>query len=99
MDAELQQREISHTTRWGIGIVLTILIQFGAIVWSGAKLDAQVQQNKTDIEQLSSRLDQGAAISISREQLDDILGSRDTQLEALERAVTRIEQKIDRLAN
>ena len=94
---ELSDREIKNTTWWGRGISLALIIQIVAIIWYGAQLDAQVKQNTDDIASLASRIDNNATVSISREQLEDILGSRDQQLDNLESAIIRMEQKINRL--
>ena len=94
---DLSEKEIRNTTWWGRGISLALVVQAAAIIWYGAQLDAQVKQNTEDIASLSTRLDSNVSISISREQLQDILGTRDTKLDTLEQANRRVEQKIDQL--
>ena len=94
---DLSEKEIRNTTWWGRGISLALVVQAAAIIWYGAQLDAQVKQNTEDIASLSTRLDSNVSISISREQLQDILGTRDTKLDTLEQAIRRVEQKIDQL--
>lgn len=50
------QREINATNRWGIGLLIAILVQAGAIfVWAGG-IQAEVQQTKTDISKLETRV-------------------------------------------
>ena len=100
--SELQRetaKEIDATAKWGKIISAGLVIQFFGFVWYAAQLDAQVKQNAADIATLSERLDSSYSVSISREQLEDILGSRDAKLDSLETTVARIEQKIDRLTN
>lgn len=53
----LAQREISATTRWGIGLIITILIQAGAIFFWAASLQSQVAQNTKDITGLQRNVD------------------------------------------
>lgn len=49
---QLAEREISATTRWGIGMMGTILIQAAAIFFWAATLQAQTDQNTKDIGNL-----------------------------------------------
>lgn len=50
------QREINATNRWGIGLLIAILVQASAIfVWAGG-IQAEVQQTKTDISKLETRV-------------------------------------------
>ncbi len=84
--------KLSETTRWGIGIIIMLLMQTFGIGWYLAALDAQVQQNSSEIGTLKS----GAAVYLTRQQLEDILGGRDAETRALKDAVLRMESKIDR---
>lgn len=50
------QREINATNRWGVGLLIAILVQAGAIfVWAGG-IQAEVEQNKSDLEKLEVRV-------------------------------------------
>lgn len=99
--SELKQqtdKEIRATGFWGKIITGGLVVQLLSFGWYAAHQDAQVKQNTADIAELARRFDNSVSISISREQLEDILGSRDTKLENVEQAISRIEQKIDRLS-
>lgn len=90
-------REISATARWGIGILIALAMQSGGMIywfsaWS-ARTDASIDKNAQDIAELKK----GAAVILTREQLDDVLLSRDTRLDNIEKSVGRIEVKLDRL--
>lgn len=55
--SEDTQREINATNRWGVGLLIAILIQAGAVfVWAGG-IQAEVEQNKNDITKLEARID------------------------------------------
>lgn len=92
-------KEMSATARWGFGILIALFIQTGGFIWWQsswqATTTAQINQNAKDINSLK----QGAAVILTREQLDDILQSRDIRLDNIEKSMTRIEQKIDRMVN
>ena len=100
MDSQLErntQREISTTTRWGVGIMLTILIQSGTAIWFLSGLNSQSNQNALVAQENSisiKNLQQGAAVILTREQLDDILSSRDIRLDNIETTLKRIESKL-----
>ena len=85
-------REISNTSRWAIGLMLTIVLQSATIVWWASQLNAKVEENAGDIAELKN----GALLLISRDQLNDILRVRDTRLDTLTQSMQRIEQKLDR---
>ena len=96
-------REISATSKWAIGILLGLALQTGGFVWWfsswSANVDSQLietrkiaEANQSDV----SALKQGASVILSREQLDDILSSRDIRITNIERTVERIEKKLDR---
>lgn len=90
-------REISATTRWGIGIIITILFQSAGIVWFVAGLNAKaIETEKLAKENAVSikSLQQGASVIMTRQQLDDILSPRDTRLDNIEKTLIRIESKL-----
>lgn len=82
---------LSETAKWGIGLGITILLQTFAVGWFVSGLSSQVERNVQDISNLKS----GAAVYLTREQLEDILGARDQKLVNIENAVTRLETKFD----
>lgn len=53
----LANKEISTTTRWGIGMSLTILVQAAAIFFWAATIQAQVAQNIKDIDTLGTKVE------------------------------------------
>lgn len=56
--AELTQREeVNATHRWIIGLVLTIILQSGAVFFWAASMQAQVAQNTSDIAKVETRVD------------------------------------------
>lgn len=50
-------REISATTRWGVGLLIGLIAQTCGIVYWASQLQSQVKQNTYDINKLSSRVD------------------------------------------
>lgn len=77
--AELTQREeISATHRWIIGLILTIIVQSGAVFFWAASMQAQVNQNTSDIAKVETRVnDIGrdiTAILVGIEQVKGRLG-------------------------
>jgi hypothetical protein len=53
----LARKEISATTRWGVGMMATILIQAAAIFFWAATLQAQTEQNAKDIAALQTKVE------------------------------------------
>lgn len=53
----LAAKEISTTTRWGVGMSLTILVQAAAIFFWAATIQAQVSQNTKDIDTLGTKVE------------------------------------------
>ena len=51
------QREISATTRWGVGMVAAMLMQACAIFFWAATMQAHVDQNSKDITSLQSKVE------------------------------------------
>lgn len=50
------QREINATNRWGVGLLIAILVHAGAIfVWAGG-IQAEVEQNRNDLNKLEIRI-------------------------------------------
>lgn len=86
-------REISATARWGIGIILALFIQTAGAIWWASDISSRVYQNEVEITQLRN----GASVILTREQLNDILGIRDTRLDNIESSIKRMEDKIDRI--
>lgn len=56
MIKEQVDREISATTRWGIGIIIAMLVQTAGIVYWAAAQAAQISQNERDIAVLRSEV-------------------------------------------
>lgn len=54
---QLAEREISATTRWGFGMMITILVQAAAIFFWAASIQAQTEQNTKDISSLQTKVD------------------------------------------
>lgn len=76
-----------------IGVFFAILVQTLGIVWYAGQLDAQVTEQTQDIAELK----ENRAITLTRDQLNDILSGRDERISNIEKAVTRIETKLDRV--
>lgn len=51
------EREISTTTRWGVSLLIGLLFQSITVFWWAAKVDAQVEQNKSDVRVLQIKVD------------------------------------------
>lgn len=60
-----------------------------AVAWG--MLNARVAQNTVDIVSL----EQSAAVFLSRDQVEDLLGGRDQRLNNIEQSLMRIEKKLD----
>ena len=75
---QLADREISATTRWGVGLSITILIQAGALFFWAATIQSQVEQNTKELTKLDARVstidNDIRAILIGIEQLKARLG-------------------------
>jgi peptidoglycan hydrolase CwlO-like protein len=50
-------REISNTTRWGVSLLLGLLVQSVAVFWWAAQLDSQVNENTKDITSLETKVE------------------------------------------
>jgi hypothetical protein len=83
--------QFTDATRWGIGIIIALALQTFGGGWYLATLASQVQRNSDEITALKT----GAAVYLTRAQLEDILGGRDQRLTNIESAVNRIERKFD----
>lgn len=94
---QITNKEISTTTRWGIGIIIAIISQSMAFVWFLSDLNSKAVETdkiaRMNAQSIAS-LQQGASVILTREQLDDILSSRDARLDNIERALVRIEGKL-----
>ena len=93
MSPELEKKEIATTVRWGIGIILAIILQTITVAWYFAQQDATIQQHSLAI----SKLESGTSVYISRDQLDDLLGARDEKTANIEKSLYRIESKLDKI--
>ena len=93
MSPELEKKEIATTVRWGIGIIVAIIMQTITVAWYFAQQDATIQQHTSAI----SKLENSTSFYISREQLDDLLGARDEKTANIERSLNRIESKLDKV--
>ena len=78
-----QREEVSATHRWIIGLVLTIIIQSGAVFFWAATIQAQVQQNAENIEDALTQ-DQAALIIQQIEQLKDSVETKNKTIEKLD---------------
>lgn len=87
-------KEVNATIRWSVGILITLFLQTATAVWWASGISKQVEQNKAEIASLRS----GAAVILTRDQLDDILGVRDARLDNIESSIRRVEAKLDRIA-
>lgn len=54
---EQEEKEISSTHKWVIGLFLTVIIQSGAVFFWAATIQAQVTQNKEDITKIETKVD------------------------------------------
>ena len=93
-------KEMSATKQWGIGIILAILGQFLGLVWYASAYVSKVDTLQAEVTlntQHITTLENNSPIIITRDQLNDILQVRDTRLNGIEKSVSRIEDKIDRI--
>lgn len=51
------QKEIATTTRWGISLLIGLIIQTGAVFYWAAHLESRVEQNTADIAKVEQRVD------------------------------------------
>ena len=93
MESANTKKEIATTVRWGVGIILTIVMQTLTVAWYFAQQDSTIQQHSLAI----SKLENGTSVFINREQLDDLLGARDEKTANIERSLNRIESKLDKV--
>ncbi len=86
-------------------IVFTIIIQTLAIVWWASAINAQTTTNASDISVLKNQITTNVSVTLTRDQLNDILASRDAQIQSLNNnledfktetrnSLSRIEQKL-----
>lgn len=73
-----------------------MLIQSATIIWGVAQMYSQVESTARDLETLTKRVDTETSVILTREQLNDILGSYDERSRNLEYRLDRIETKLDR---
>lgn len=84
----------SGTVNLSLSIIIAILIQTSGIVWWASQVSAQVATNTDNITTIQDSLTANAAIVLTRQQLDDILGARDARLDNIEQQLDRIENKL-----
>ena len=80
---QIQNKEISATRRWAIGIIIALTIQSFSVVWGAAILYANVQRNSEDIAEVKDKTDQAASALLTRQEVGDILNSRDSEIQAI----------------
>ncbi len=51
------QKEIAATTRWGVSLLVALIIQAGTVFYWAATIQSKVEQNTSDIEKLESEVD------------------------------------------
>ncbi|MBX4216150.1 hypothetical protein KW797_04345 [Candidatus Parcubacteria bacterium] len=86
---------MEHKTRtFGAGIIIALAVQTATIIWWAAQVSAQVQANTDDILSIKSQIVNTAAVILTREQLQDILGARDARMDSIQDQLNRIERKI-----
>lgn len=51
------QREIANTTRWGVSLLIALIVQAGAVFYWAATIDSRVEQNTQDIAKIEQRVD------------------------------------------
>lgn len=51
------QKELNATHRWVVGLIITLVIQSGAVFFWAATLQASVDQNKKDIASIETKVD------------------------------------------
>lgn len=90
---DMKDNEVKTTIRWSASIIIFLVIQTAGAIWWASNTNAQVLQNTRDINDLQNT----NAVYLDRNQLNDILGARDQRIENIEKAVNRIEQKLDRI--
>lgn len=86
-----------NTTRsWGVGIIVTIVIQTALGIWffatTVADLKSQTERNSSDIAKLQTGIP-----PLTRENVEDLLLVRDTRIDNIEKTQSRMESKLDRV--
>lgn len=92
-NSDTSRKEIATTVRWGVGIIIAIISQTVIIAWYFAQQDSTLRQHTIAI----SKLESGTNVYINREQLNDLLGARDEKTANIERSLSRIESKLDKI--
>lgn len=67
-----------------LGIIITLIIQTAGIIWWASSLSAQVKDNTDQISKIQTQINTSSTITLTRDQLNDILGSRDAQITAIQ---------------
>jgi hypothetical protein len=57
MTTATAKEELSATHRWIIGLIVTLVIQSGAVFFWAATIQASVEQNSDDIIKIESKVD------------------------------------------
>lgn len=73
--------------------IIAIILQTVTVAWYFAQQDATIRQHGIEIAKLQS----GVSVYISRDQLNDLLGARDEKTANIERSLSRIEGKLDKI--
>lgn len=100
IEEKIVDREISATTRWGVGIIITIILQSAGVVWFIAGLNAKAIETERIARENSvsiKSLQQGASVIMTRDQLNDILGSRDARLDNIEKRQEYMQNTLNRI--
>lgn len=66
-----------------IAVIVTIAIQTGTMIWWASSLTAQVRINTDNIATMQRQMTTTVAVTLTRDQLNDILNSRDVQITSL----------------
>lgn len=88
----MKDQKLSFT--FSTGIIITILLQSFCVVWWASKLQAQTQQNTDAISSIQSQYNSSASVTLTRDQLNDILGSRDAQIKALQDSLDDFKKEV-----
>lgn len=88
---KMQTKEIKETRIWGASMLIFLVMQTATAIWWASSINAQVAQNQKDIEAVKG----DTVLFLDRQQVEDILGARDTRLESIEQSLVRIERRLN----
>jgi len=83
------------TFRFGWPALVMVAVATASLVTG----QIQISRNAEDVTAIVAKLDDQSAVIISRTQLEDILGVRDTKIENIEKSVEANGKKLDLLLN